>query len=480
MTKRIGIIGGGVTGLSAAHFLEKETPERLSIELFEAADRPGGMIRTSRFRTVPIPFEAGAAELYDIPHTPLLRRTVRDLGLPTVPLRGSPTLVLDGRVLRSLGDFAEAFGAPAARAVEAFYDLGRSLRTPEQYARAGWPADEEHPWMRRSFASVLADVPDEAARRYLAVQCHSDLAAEPEDTHGLFGFDNLLIDDPDYCRLYAIKGGNEQLVSALRDSLEARVHLRAPVTAAWKNPDGTYGLRVRRPGGTDEHAFDALVCALPHRRLRTVSWQGGGLAAAMAAHHRHYDFPTHYLRVTLLFREPFWREVFDESYFVTDAFGGVCVYDESSRFDAKGYGVLSFLLGGRPAFRWHLWCDAVIVRAALKALPPQVARGRSSFVEGRVNRWIRGVSRRPGGRHLKGVWERHLPAPATHPGLLAAGDYHFDSTINGALDSSRMAAKMALVHLGLREESDWPGDDFDDEVRWGSLAGRAGSSAQRL
>jgi monoamine oxidase len=468
VTKRIGIIGGGITGMGTAHFLAKEAPEELAIDIFEASDRTGGMVLTSSFDTVPLPFEAGAAELYDIPHTPTLLNLVNSFDLPTVTMEGSPTIVLDGKILRSLADLADGFGPLAAKAVEDFTALGKSMRSPQQYARASWPQDNDHPWAERTFASVLAEVPDEAARRYLMVQCHSDLATEPTLTNGVFGFDNLLIDEPEYCRLYAIKGGNEKLVQALRDSLKARIHLRSRVKAAWKNPDGTYTLSVRHEEGKKEHTFDAIVCALPYRRLKSVSWRGGDLSRAMEAHIAHYRFASHYLRVTLLFREPFWREVFDESYFVTDAFDGVCVYDESSRFDAKGYGILSFLLGGRSAFRWHMWCDGVIVRAALKALPAAVASGRHFFIEGRVNRWIRCVSRQPGGRPIMGLWQRHLPEPKTHGGFFAAGDYHFDSTINGALDSGKICAQMALCHLGLASEPD--DDGIDRETRWGSQA----------
>ncbi|WP_323704472.1 protoporphyrinogen oxidase [Mammaliicoccus sp. Dog046] len=47
MAKRIAIIGAGITGLSTAHYLRKESPD-LEIDVFEQSDRVGGKIKTYR------------------------------------------------------------------------------------------------------------------------------------------------------------------------------------------------------------------------------------------------------------------------------------------------------------------------------------------------------------------------------------------------------------------------------------------------
>ena len=66
----------------------------------------------------------------------------------------------------------------------------------------------------------------------------------------------------------------------------------------------------------------------------------------MLRHHAYYDRPAHYLRVSVLFDSPFWRDLVTDSYFMSDAFGGCCVYDESSRNEADSEGVLGWLLAG--------------------------------------------------------------------------------------------------------------------------------------
>src|SRR5262249_2910738 len=68
-------------------------------------------------------------------------------------------------------------------------------------------------------------------------------------------------------------------------------------------------------------------------------------------------------------------------------------------------------------------------------------------VEGCVDRWIGSVNAQPGGVRLKGARRRHRPAPKDHPALVTVGDYLFDSTINGVMDSADVATDVLLRHL---------------------------------
>ncbi|MDU6093089.1 MAG: protoporphyrinogen oxidase, partial [Staphylococcus lugdunensis] len=47
MSKKIAIVGAGITGLSSAYYLNKQDAD-LDITVFEAANRPGGKIQTYR------------------------------------------------------------------------------------------------------------------------------------------------------------------------------------------------------------------------------------------------------------------------------------------------------------------------------------------------------------------------------------------------------------------------------------------------
>ena len=63
------------------------------------------------------------------------------------------------------------------------------------------------------------------------------------------------------------------------------------------------------------------------------------------------------------------------------------------------------------------------------------------FLEGRVHRWAGAVNAMPGGFPLREPDSRHAPDPAGHPLLFVVGDYLFDSTLNGVLDSAECVAQ---------------------------------------
>jgi hypothetical protein len=160
----------------------------------------------------------------------------------------------------------------------------------------------------------------------------------------------------------------------------------------------------------------------------------------MRQHVGHYDHPAHYLRVTLLFRQPFWKPWLTESYCMLDAYGGCCLYDETSRQPAAGYGILGWLFGGDAAVGLSELTDEKLIEKAIETLPETQREAREQLLEARVHRWIGAVSAMPGGERPMRLDLRHQPEPAEHPGFFVVGDYLFDSTLNGVLDSADCVA----------------------------------------
>ena len=72
----------------------------------------------------------------------------------------------------------------------------------------------------------------------------------------------------------------------------------------------------------------------------------------------------------------------------------------------------------------------------------------AEFLEAAVHRWIRGVNGRPGGGSVRPMEARHVPEPVRHSNLLVVGDYLFDSTINGVLDSAEYTANWLAAEMG--------------------------------
>src|SRR5713101_8441521 len=111
----------------------------------------------------------------------------------------------------------------------------------------------------------------------------------------------------------------------------------------------------------------------------------------MVKHVAYFDRPAHYLRVSILFHEPF--------------------------------------------------------DAALKSLPASLGNARDHFLEGKIHRWLSSVNALPGGLPARDVLTNHRPEPKQHPGLVVVGDYLFDSTLNGLLDSSDAATDIIVNEM---------------------------------
>ena len=69
------------------------------------------------------------------------------------------------------------------------------------------------------------------------------------------------------------------------------------------------------------------------------------------------------------------------------------------------------------------------------------------FIEGKIHRWLSSVNALPGGLPVRDVMTNHRPEPKEHPGIVVVGDYLFDSTLNGLLDSSDAATDIILTEM---------------------------------
>jgi protoporphyrinogen oxidase len=439
---KIAIIGGGPGGLATAYMLQRHGIP-CDITILEASPRLGGKIRTLQFEAAPVLYEGGAAELYDYSHMgpDPLRAIVDEFGLKTRPMRGT-TVVMGDALLKTEADIRAHFGPMTCDALRQFSARARQLISPQQYYESDWQDDNADSLSRQRLTDLLATVPDEAARKYISVAIHSDLATEPHQTSAMYGLENYLMNEPGYMRLYTIDGGIERLTHELISRVKARVRLNHRVVRVERTADEQYRVvACNRGEGVIAQDYDFVVVAVPNNWIPAIEWGGEVLARAMHRHHVHYDYAAHYLRVSLLFQKPFWRDWIAESYFMSDAFGGCCVYDETSRSDGCAFGVMGWLIAGEAAMAMSNLEDAALIERVLESLPAVLQHGRELFLEGRVHRWLGAVSGLPGGFPLQDPDARHLPEPQEHPWLFVVGDYLFDSTINGVIDSADVVAQ---------------------------------------
>jgi monoamine oxidase/SAM-dependent methyltransferase len=446
---RVAVIGGGPGGLFTAWHLAAKTGDTCQITIFEATDRPGGKIVTRQFAGVG-PYEAGVAEIYDYSRLgpdPLRDLIINELGLSVKYIQGGPC-VLDGKIVLTPDDLFNTFSSRAAEEVRAFRQKCAKLLDPAAFYASVGQVENSHPWMEISGETLLdREIRDDDARRYVRAMAHSDIAAAPHHTNGLNFLKNVLMDIDGYMDIFSVIGGNEQVVTRLVDQLDAEIRFNSAVASVEPLPDGTYRLELKVGGATETTVADFVVVALPLTALSMIHWRTETLQQAIDKHSRHFDRPGHYLRATLLFQRPFWRESLPTDWWMIDGFDGCCVYDESARHDFGGCGALAFLISGNAALALANVSDERIEEMCLEALPQFLAEGRDLILDRRIHRWMASVNAIPGGVPVRPRALNHRPDASRLPGLLMVGDYIFDATLNGVLDSADVATDIILIEV---------------------------------
>ena len=131
-----------------------------------------------------------------------------------------------------------------------------------------------------------------------------------------------------------------------------------------------------------------------------------------------------------------------------DAFGGCCVYDEGCAPSLRSLRRAG--LAASPATTpWPWPITATTISSLWPSIPCRrpLAHGRDLVLEGRVHRWAGTINALPGGNPVRETRDRHVPDPHRYPGLYVVGDYLFDSTLNGVLDSADFVTDLILTEL---------------------------------
>lgn len=445
----LAIVGGGPGGLMTAWYLRKKLGPLCRVTIFEATERLGGKIVSRKFDSAPAMYEAGVAEIYDysmIGPDPL-RELIQHLGLQTIPM-DAEQVQMDGELLEDISGMRRKYGAKTADAIAAFRKRCAAMISPLEYYEGVGASDNDHPWLKMTCEELLdREVKDPTAKRFLKVMARSDIATESHNTNGLNALKNFVMDIDGYIGLYSIQNGNEQIIERLRAEIDADIQFQHRVLKVGKADTGRYRLNMMNGKGAETRDFDLVVMCLPHNWLSTVAWDNERLRKSMVKHVAYFDRPAHYLRVSILFETPFWGDQVTGAWFMSDAFGGCCVYVEGARHDVGTHGVLNWLIAGSDALAFVNLRDDQLIDAALKSLPVSFGDARKHFKEGKVHRWLSSVNAIPGGVPTRDVLTNHRPEPDEHAGIVVVGDYLFDSTLNGLFDSSDAATDMIVTEM---------------------------------
>ncbi len=272
------------------------------------------------------------------------------------------------------------YGAKTADAIEAFRKRCTEMVSPIEYYEGVGAHDNEHPWAYITAEELLdREVDDPTAKRFFKVMARSDIATESHNTNGLNALKNFVMDVDGYIGLYSIQNGNEQLIECLQSEVDADIQLNHRVLKVGKTAAGRYQLNMMNGKGPETRDFDLVLMCLPHSWLATMGWDGEQLRKSMVKHVAYFDRPAHYLRVSILFDAPFWGDKIPGSWFMSEAFGGCCVYNEGSRHDVGRHGVLNWLIAGSDALAFANLSDQELIDAALKSSAGLVRRRPRAF-----------------------------------------------------------------------------------------------------
>ena len=445
---RIGVIGAGIAGLTAADRLRQND---VSVVVFEAADQPGGVIRSIHEDGFLV--EAGPNSLRS---TPFLHRLVQDLNLEEERVWADDQaarryVVRDGRpvpIPTSVGGFLTT-NLLSTRA------KFRLLAEPFVPARSNAPINESlADFTRRRLGEEVLDYA-------VAPFVGGVYAGSPEQLSARHAFERLVEWEHEYgslfwgalrdgrgssddvpSGLFSFREGLEALPRALAGRLDDAIEYEASVTGLRQQEQGW---EVQIDGGehTTSYEVDGLVCTAPLPRLREIDLSTPLDRTPLD----EVEYPPVQV-VALGYRQA-------QVDHPLDGFG-LLVPPVESAFDVLGTLFSSTLFPGRaPA--GHVLLTTFVGGARAPALARRDDAAIQSLVERDVTHLL-GVSGEPVfSRHVH--WPRAIPQytrgygavkttldalETEHPGLVFAGNYRQGVSVGDAAKSGHDAATRLL------------------------------------
>jgi protoporphyrinogen/coproporphyrinogen III oxidase len=475
-TPRIAVIGGGISGLAAAHRLRRLLPHA-ELRLFEASERLGGPLFT--LRSGDSLLEQGADSFLIKTHWAL--DLCRDLGLadqliPTNEHHRRALVVRDGRLLPVPEGFVlmrpQNLPAMLRSPVLSFAGKLRLLAEPLMRAPAA-VQDVDYDESVASFATrrlgretyerlvqplVAGIFVADANRLSLAATFPEFLAAEREFGSLWRSLRSRRSEDASsgrdgakpraaarYGQFVTLRGGLSSLVEALRKSLgDDVVQLRTPVESVSRS--GPRRFHVASAKHSESALFDGVVLATAAPRTAALL---GELDAELAQKLARIEYASSAV-VTLVYRR-------DRIAHPLDGFGAVVPAVENRPIVAASFLTTKFpghaaadrvvvrvFSGGVLRPEMVDWDDAELISIAKRQLE-ELITANGDPLETHVARWRNSMPQYHVG-HLQRVAEIEARV-ATHDGLQLAGSGYRGVGIPQCVQSGQAAAERLAAQL---------------------------------
>ncbi len=451
---RVGVIGAGIAGLTAAHHLQESGA---SVQVLEATDRAGGVIETTR------------ADGFLVEHGPnslrpsaLLEDLIADLGLEDERVWADDSaakryVVRDGRPVAlptSVGSFltTDLFSTRAKLRLLAEPFIGRRSAPGDEESLADFTRRRLGPEVldyavAPFVGGVFAGKPEQLSARHAF-----ERLVELEEEHGslLWGAVRSDSDDPAPddapSALFSFRDGLETLPAALADALGDRIVHEAPVTALHRVGSQWVTEIDGPPDDVPSFHFDAIISTVPLHILSQIEFNVPVDTAPLD----EVSYPP--VSVVALGYE---RGAVAHP---LDGFG-LLVPPVEDEFDVLGTIFSSSLFPGRTPDD-HVLLTTFVGGARHPSLAEQPSSSVQEVVERDLDRLL-GVQGDPMfAKHVQ--WPRAIPQytlgygavkdtlralESEHEGLYFAGNYHQGVAVGDAMASGASAATRATRFL---------------------------------
>lgn len=315
--KTVAVVGGGLAGLHCAHRLKELG---VAVTVYEAQQRLGGRVLSDRNTFAPLHAELGG-ELIDTGHETMFdlaeEFALQLLDYKTDDADLDVVTAFFGGDRVAIADVLAAYAPIAARIDQDLATIsGDGFVTYDANNNgAGLDAQSIKAW----FDALVDDgviTSDNIARRLLEVAYNIEYGRETSEQSVLnmmflvsTDTENLaLFGDSD--ELFKIAGGNDALISALKDSLGERIEVGFKLTSVSRDDAGLFTLGFNRATEAGDEVVeitaDEVVLALPFTMLRDVAIGASLLSAQKRLAIDTIGYGTN-SKLMLGFTERFWR-----------------------------------------------------------------------------------------------------------------------------------------------------------------------------
>ena len=283
---RIVVVGAGLAGLTCAYRLKQAG---YAATLYEASDRVGGRCWTIRGEFAEGQLAEHGGELIDQGHT-AIRQLAQELGLPLDNLLAAE---VNGTEPFYYFDRAPYSFAQATDDLKGIYQtLHRDVSEASyptlynSYTQRGYDLDQMSvlDWINKyvpgGIASRLGQLLDVAYNIEYGAETSVQSSLNMLYLLGYSGQGQLRIFGPSNEK-YQVRGGNDQIVTALAKALGNQIKTSLPLIAIKQNSNNTYTLTFQKSDlTTTTQTADRVVLALPFSILRSsVDYKSAGFKA---------------------------------------------------------------------------------------------------------------------------------------------------------------------------------------------------------